>query len=226
MKKYIESISKLNQLALSTDSDEVTRFSESDIFWVNNKKGQYINRKIRKGDIFQFEFGKNYIPEMSYEHRGMVIGQSGRLLYVLPIFSYHSSKYQGKNTPCHFTDNPFGKSDYYLLKKSEFPFLKHDSIIKLNDIRTVSSLRIKYTQSSRISPESDTYKFIEKITFTKYFPNIAFDYTRLQNKEVELLEELEELKNQKEELQKELEDLKIEIQKCKTSEKKTTSLHK
>ena len=207
MKKYIESISKLNQLALSTSCDEVNRFSESDIFWVSNKKGQHINRKIHKGDIFQFEFGKNYIPEMSYEHRGMVIGQSGRLLYVLPIFSYDSSKYKGKDIPCHLTDNPSGKSNYYLLKKAEFPFLKHDSIIKLNDIRTVSSLRIKYTQSSRIQPESDTYKFIEKITFKKYFPSIEYTYNELHNENLELAEELAELKRQKEELLKEIEKL-------------------
>ena len=50
---------------------------------------------VRKGEIYQFDFGKNYIPEISYEHRGMVIGVRKKLLHVLPIFSY-LSKHQSE----------------------------------------------------------------------------------------------------------------------------------
>ncbi len=200
MKKYILSISKLNALTLSTDESEVDRYSESDIHWATNKSGKPVNRKIKKGDIYQFEFGKNYVPEMSYEHRGLVIGQSGRLIYVLPIFSYISSKFI-KEMPCHIVDNPNGKSDYYLLKRSEFPFLNHDSIVKLNDIRTVSCLRIKYSHSARIEPSSDTYKFIEKSTFTKYFGNISYDYEQLKKEKEQLTNDLIKLKAENLELQ-------------------------
>ncbi len=192
MKKYIESITKLNQLTLSTSEDEVNRYSESDIYWATNKCGKYVNRKIVKGAIYQFEFGKNYVPEMSYEHRGLVIGQSGRLVYVLPIFSYNATRYISE-PPCHLIDNPNSKSDYYLLKSSEFSFLSHDSVVKLNDIRTVSSLRIKYSHFARIDPASDTYKFIEKNTFIKYFGNIAYEYEQLKKERDALSKKLVEL---------------------------------
>lgn len=193
MRKYIESITKLNQLTLASKPDEIDRYAESDIFWSQNKSGTYVNRKIKKGDIFQFEFGKNYIPEMSYEHRGLVIGISGRLLYVLPIFSYQSSKFTS-DPPCHITDNPDSKSDYYLLKKSEFSFLQHDSVIKLNDIRTVSALRIKYSHSSRIAPTSDVYQYIENCVITKYFGSFAYTYQQMLNDNQQLKEENERLK--------------------------------
>lgn len=201
MKKYIMSISKLNDLTLSTNQDEVDRYSESDIHWATNKCKKFINRNIKKGDIYQFEFGKNYVPEMSYEHRGLVIGQSGKLIYVLPIFSYNSAKFT-KDTPCHIVDNPNGKSNYYLLKKSEFPFLTHDSIVKLNDIRTVSYLRIKYSHAARIDPNSDTYKFIEKTTFTKYFGDFSYDYEQIKAEKKQLLEDLQKLKEENTELKK------------------------
>ena len=200
MKKYIESITKLNQLTLESKPDEIDRYAESDIYWSQNKSGEFVNRKIKKGHIFQFEFGKNYIPEMSYEHRGLVIGTSGRLLYVLPIFTYQSSKLADK-PPCHIIDNPHSNSDYYLLKKSEFDFLHHDSVIKLNDIRTVSTLRIKYSHSARISPTSDVYQYIESCVIAKYFGSFAHTYQKT-------LDENQQLKEENQRLQIELDDLK------------------
>lgn len=55
--------------------------------------------KLKKGEIYQFEFGKNYKPEMSYEHRGLVIGVKQKLLYVLPIFSYDPAKHPDVSPP-------------------------------------------------------------------------------------------------------------------------------
>ena len=85
MNKYIKSISALNDLTLSIKNQgEIDRYAESDIFWAASRKRSTQNRRILKGEIYQFEFGKNYIPEMSYEHRGLVIGSSGKqLLYVV-----------------------------------------------------------------------------------------------------------------------------------------------
>ena len=144
MKKYIESITALNNIALKKPSD-INRFAESDIFWARNKNQPLLNRKISKGNVYQFEFGKNYVPEMSYEHRGLVIGVSGKLLYVLPIFSYNPTDKRYSDV-FHPDDNPHSKSNFFLLKNEEFDFLAHNSLLKLNDIRTVSVARIKYKQ--------------------------------------------------------------------------------
>lgn len=120
-----------------------------------NRKKKLRQKPVKKGEIYQFEFGKNYIPEMSYEHRGLLIGVKQKLLYVLPIFSYNPLKHLDVYHP---VDYPESHSDLFLLKSSEFSFISHDSLLKLNDIRTVSINRILYQQSGRIPPDSDTYK--------------------------------------------------------------------
>lgn len=201
MKKYIQSITALNNATLNNDSpDDIERCAESDIFWARNKNKRLLDRKIKKGNIYQFEFGKNYVPEMSYEHRGLVIGVSGKLLYVLPICSYNSSKEEHK-TAYHST-NPNTKSNYYLLKQSDHSFLTHDSVLKLNDIRTVSIARIKYKQNNGyLDPNSNTYKEIEKIVFSKYFYKYSYDYNQLIEENNKLNEEIAKLKTLNSELQ-------------------------
>ena len=72
---------------------------------------------------------------MSYEHRGLVIGVKQRLVYVLPIFSYNQAKHPDVYHPVDFPDS---RSDLFLLKNSDFSFISHDSVLKLNAIRTVS----------------------------------------------------------------------------------------
>lgn len=196
MEKYIKSMTALNTLTLSTVSekgtDEVNRYAESDIFWAANKGKSLLNRNVKKGNIYQFEFGKNFIPEMSYEHRGLVIGTSGKLLYVLPICSYNEKNSNHKNA-YHPIDNPASKSHFFLLKSCEHAFLTHDSVLKLNDIRTVSVARIKYKQNNGyIDPKSDTYKAIEKIVFTKYFFHYSFEYDRLAAENQSLTAQLSE----------------------------------
>ncbi len=180
MKKYLKAISAMNDLVLQgAKPDEVERFSESDLFWATKKNIPMINRNPRKGQIYQFEFGKNFIPEMSYEHRGLVIGNSGKLLYVLPICSYNAS-YAEHRDAYHPIHNPGSKSNFFLLQSTEFPFLHHDSVLKMNDIRTVSFSRIKYIQQgAEISQHSDTYKAIEKIVLKKYFPTFAYQFEAL-----------------------------------------------
>ena len=129
-------ITKTNDLVLdgTLGSDEINRFAKSDYRWADNKRKDFQTRKVRKGEIYQFEFGKNFIPEMSYEHRGLVIGVNKKLLYVLPIFSYNPQKHQDVYHPI---DNNKSKSDLYLLKSSDYLFIQHDSVLKLNDIRTL-----------------------------------------------------------------------------------------
>ena len=217
MNEYLKAQSKTNDAILegSFSTDELKRFSKSDFRWADNHKKPFSFRQVKKGEIYQFEFGKNYIPEMSYEHRGLVIGVKKKLLYVLPIFSYDPHKHPDIYHPVDF---PNSKSDMYLLKSSEFTFITHDSILKLNDIRTVSIKRILYQQNGRIDPTSDTYKQIEALVLQKYFPGFYYDFKRNSqtitalNETVNALEENNKtLISEREKLLAELEALKAQI---------------
>ena len=88
MKEYLKAQSKTNEIIVgnSISSDELDRFSKSDFRWADNRKKAFRQRSVKKGEIYQFEFGKNYIPEMSYEHRGLVIGVKQKLCSVVEIF--------------------------------------------------------------------------------------------------------------------------------------------
>ena len=185
MKEYLKAQSKTNEAVLGNgfNADELERFSKSDYRWAENRNKQFRQRIVKKGEIYQFEFGKNFIPEMSYEHRGLIIGVKQKLLYVLPIFSYDSTKYPDVFHPI---DSPNSKSEMLLLKSSEFVFINHDSVLKLNDIRTVSVNRILYQHSGRIDPASKTYMLIESLCLRKYFPVFYHEY----EKNTKIIEEL------------------------------------
>lgn len=179
MLEYIKAQAKTNDTIISNhfSSDELTRFSKSDYRWAANRTKPFKSLKIKKGEIYQFDFGKNYPPEMSYEHRGLVIGVKQRLLYVLPIFTYLPSKHPNVYHPI---DSPNSKSDYFLLKSCDYPFITHDSVLKLNDIRTISVNRLLYQHTGTISPSSDTYKIIENLVQHKYFPDLMFQLNQLK----------------------------------------------
>lgn len=210
MNKYLKAQIKTNEAIIASDftSDELERFSTSDFRWADNHPKPFSYRTIKKGEIYQFEFGKNYKPEMSYEHRGLVIGVKQKLLYVLPIFSYNPQKHTDVYHP---TDNPTSKSDMFLLKACEFSFIGHDSVLKLNDIRTVSVNRILYKQNGILSPSTDTYKIIEKLAFQKYFPNFHYENTQLQQKLISLEKQNDENQNTMKMLILENESLKEQI---------------
>lgn len=210
MKEYLKAQNKINETILgnSYNSDELDRFSKSDYRWALNRTKAFQHRTVKKGEIYQFEFGKNYLPEMSYEHRGLIIGVKQKLLYVLPIFSYNPHKHPDVYHP---TDYPNSKSDMFLLKKSEFVFITHNSVLKLNDIRTVSINRILYQQSGRILPTSDTYKQIEKLVLQKYFPSFYHDFTRNMQITSALNEQLQEVIKNKNMLEAENKQLKGEL---------------
>jgi hypothetical protein len=218
LNEYLKAQNKTNEMILTNNftNDELSRFSSSDFRWADSRTKQFRHRTIRKGEIYQFEFGKNYKPEMSYEHRGLVIGVKQKLCYVLPIFSYDSAKHLDVYHP---TDNPTSKSDLFLLKSDEFSFINHNSVLKLNDLRTVSVNRILYQQSGIIAPDSDTYKQIERLAFQKYFPSFYYDFNQLLQK-ISLLEEqqkendaaLKALTIENEELKKHIETLQSSIE--------------
>lgn len=211
MKEYLKAQTKTNEIIVgnSISSDELDRFSKSDFRWANNRKKTFRQRPVKKGEIYQFEFGKNYIPEMSYEHRGLIIGVKQKLLYVLPIFSYDPAKHTDIYHP---TDFPTSKSDMFLLKASEFSFISHDSVLKLNDIRTVSINRILYQQNGRIDPSSDTYKEIETLVLRKYFPSFLRDYEQNHKTIESLNDQVSTLTEWKKVLEAENNHLKKEIE--------------
>ncbi len=210
MKEYLKAQSKTNEIIVgnAVNSDELDRISKSDFRWADNRKKAFRYRPVKKGEIYQFEFGKNYIPEMSYEHRGLIIGVKQKLLYVLPIFSYDPHKHPDVYHPLDF---PTSKSDMFLLKSSEFSFISHDSVLKLNDIRTVSINRILYRQPGRIDPASDTYKQIESLALRKYFPNFFHDFEQNNNTIESLSNQLKTATDEKSRLESENKKLKVEI---------------
>lgn len=191
------------------NGDELRRFSKSDFRWVKNKGKSYHTRKIKKGEIYQFEFGKNYTPEMSYEHRGLVIGVKNKLLYVLPIYSYDPNKHTNVYHPMDYPDS---KSDIYLLKNTEFSWINHDSILKLNDIRTVSVNRILYQHKGTIDIASDTYKGIEALVLKKYFAEFYFEFESDKKMIESLKEDNAKLEEDKKTLQEEIEKLKAKLE--------------
>lgn len=210
MKEYLKAQNKTNEIIVgnAVNSDELDRFSKSDFRWADNRKKAFQYRSVKKGEIYQFEFGKNYIPEMSYEHRGLIIGVKQKLLYVLPIFSYDPHKHPDVYHPLDF---PTSKSDLFLLKNSELSFISHDSVLKLNDIRTVSINRILYRQPGRIDPASDTYKQIESLALRKYFPNFFHDFEQNNNTIESLSNQLKTATDEKSRLESENKKLKVEI---------------
>lgn len=144
-----------------------------------------------------------------------MIGVKKKLLYVLPIFSYNPAKHPDVYHPVNFPDS---KSDMFLLKNSDFSFISHDSVLKLNDIRTVSVNRILYQQSGVISPSTDTYKKIEELVLQKYFPGFIYEYAQMEQKlsdpEAALSKKEESLKSissENEELKRQIEELKEKL---------------
>lgn len=205
MKEYLRAVNKTNEVILKDQiisSNELERFAKSDYRWAANKENIHTKRTIHKGDIFQFEFGKNYSPEMSYEHRGLVIGVKNKLLYVLPICSYDKTKHPDVFHP---TDYPESKSDWYLLRASEYNFIQHDSVLKLNDLRTVSVNRILYHQKDgKIECSSETYKCIEKLVITKCFPTFMYEFGQILEQNIILKKKSEEQEENINNLQKSL----------------------
>ena len=217
MIEYIKAQKDVNDAIINKafTADELHRFSKSDSRWAANKGKGYQTRKIKKGEVYQIEFGKNYTPEMSYEHRGLVIGVKNKLLYVLPIYSYDPQKHTNVYHP---TDYPDSKSDLYLLKNSEFSWINHDSILKLNDIRTISINRILYKHSGNIDPNTDTYRHIESLVLKKYFAEFYYEFERdkkeneaLKDDNSKLAEQVRKLEEDRAQLTEEIARLKAEL---------------
>lgn len=193
-KKYLDAINKTNDVIQKLNgNDEISRISKSEIKWALSKMGIKQRRHVKKGEIYQFDFGKNFVPEMSYEHRGVILGVRKQLLYVLPIFSYkpdiHADAY-------HPVRNNQSISDFYLLKSDEFKFINHDSVIKLNDLRSVSINRILYSHDARFDIHGDAFKNIEHMTIQKHFASFYREYEDLLKERNQLKEDIIKLQDE------------------------------
>ena len=210
---YIETTKNISEMVVSSTSPSVERVVLSDYRWekAREKRGKWI--KVKAGDIYQIEFEKNHVPEMSYEHIGMVLGRSGQLLYVLPIYSYQS-EVQEHNDAYHPVDNPKNlKSNLYLMKKDEFGFLNRDSVLKLNDLRSVSVKRILYkNKHGRIDVNSEVFKRIEGLAIRKHFSEFYYQNEKLKRAYDEREVELDKMFEQNKLLSIENEKMKKEIE--------------
>lgn len=186
-KMFTDSINRLSHLALSEKEEEVNRIAKSDIAWCDKKHQKRHNTKITVGSVYQIEFGKNYTPEMSYEHRGLVIGVTQQLIRVLPIYTYHPDMNVTNDI------NDFNQS-LYLLKADKHSFLKHDSVLKLNEVKVISTKRILFYQGS-IDKNSDIFKSICYRAFRYTFPEYSFMLEQANKKIAQLEKEKNNLEH-------------------------------
>lgn len=192
LKKYTKAIALTNDIIKNlaqkeSGKKEIERILSADIRWAESLDKKNI-WTVKSGDVCQFEFGKNFQPEMSFEHRGLVIGKNSKMVYVLPICSYNKSNNQHIKA-YHPIDNPKSKSNFYLLKPSEVPFIKHTSVLKLNDLRSVSAYRILYKQKEgHLDIESEIYQNIEQLVMDKYFHRYIYKFKKLEKENLELKE--------------------------------------
>ncbi|WP_455055919.1 hypothetical protein [Merdimonas faecis] len=60
MKEYLKAQNQTNASIIENafNADELDRFSKSDFRWVINKGKPFRQKSVKKGEIYQFEFGK------------------------------------------------------------------------------------------------------------------------------------------------------------------------
>ena len=199
-KRLIITLSNFSKFFSTTekyDTKNINQINNAITKWTNSHKNIKIH-SYKPGDIYKIEFGLAYEPEMGFEHRAVILGKSDKLYYVVPITTYN------KNNPLysnayHPIENPNGNKKYYLIKQSEYPrFLDHDSIIKCNDIKTVSYKRFANKKLGYI--ESDDFEEILNTIYQNVF--ITIDYKtkqqmKLYEDKINELEEQNKLLNEK-----------------------------
>lgn len=183
----LSNFSKSLATNVSYDKKNINQITAS----VNAWKKAYKNSPVIKykiGDVYKIEFGLAYKPELAFEHRGIIIGKKDNLYYVVPITTLNSKIHINSYHP---TDNRTGNRKYFLMKAYDNDFLDHDSVIKCNDIKTVSYLRINRKVGS-ISDE--LLQEITYITFKNIFPTIDYKYNNLMNENIKIKKEIAEIK--------------------------------
>lgn len=110
-------------------------------------------------------------PEISYKHFGIIFKTDNRHVYAIPITSFkqdnpkHISAY-------HPTTNPTGDKTYIRINSSEFPFLQHDSVVKAEEMKLISTKRIISVCGS-ISSNTELKEVLSSYLFDYLFPDKA-----------------------------------------------------
>lgn len=128
--------------------------------------------RFKVGQVLKFHFGANIPPEMSFIHMGIIISINDSYLYVLPIMSYkeeYSNAYHPQDNNEEYDRN------YYLLKEDEFPFIQHDSILKVTDLRCISKRKATEYCNYQIDNNSLFFKEITKMCTSVVFPDVLFE---------------------------------------------------
>lgn len=135
-------------------------------------RGISYDSSYKVGDFVWIEFGHNPKPELSFEHIGIIFMKQNHTYYVLPITTPKSHNRQHLNA-YHEVENPNGTKKFVLIKRVDFPFLKHDSLVKTSELRVVSEARLGNVLGHK---ELEDPKIIDiwRIAHSFYFP--SYDY--------------------------------------------------
>lgn len=193
-KRLIIALSNFSKFFSTTqkyDTKNINQINNAITKWTNSHKNIKKNN-YKAGDIYKVEFGLAYEPEMGFEHRAVILGKSNSLYYVVPITTYNVNNPLYSNV-YHSIDNPNGDKKYYLIKQSEYPqFLDHDSIIKCNDIKTVSYKRFLGQKMGYIKGKN--FENLLTIVYQNIFPTIDYQTKQRIQTLKSKIQELEEEK--------------------------------
>lgn len=203
LRKFVSMISKYINYGISLNINDskteknLKRISASEEFWLTSDTINFpFASNFKKGNVLLLEFGKNIKPELSFIHMGIVINAKGKYLYVLPITTYSVNNPGHRHAYHPLKNNNNYCKEFALMEKSEFSFLDHDSVLKLNDLRTISTKRF-IRNIAYIDTHSDFYKNILNLSFSQIYPSL---YTEIYN----LKTENDDLKNKINKLSKQL----------------------
>lgn len=113
----------------------------------------------KKGEIFWCDLGENVGQEINKKRPVVVLSSSkrnNRLSHIVVVPITSTVKYKTAGNLSSGLKYPF----HFLLKKDLYPFLKNDSVIKLEQLRTVSKNRLEGYPIGQISTED--LKVIDK----------------------------------------------------------------
>lgn len=150
-------------------------------FLINQRfRGFDYKCSYRVGDFVWIEYGDNPEPELSFEHLGIIIMKKNHAYYTLPITTPKKHNKLHMNA-YHKKDNPKGNNNFILIKKDYFPFLLHDSVIKVSELRLVSEKRLR-NSIGHISFENEKMQEIIKIAHRFYFSTYDYKLNQLEKK--------------------------------------------
>lgn len=167
-KKMLRATGNLMNSLSSTRHIDVERSAKAYKFYAKEiMSGFNYSSFYNVGDVCWVEFGNNLAPEMSYLHMAVIMKRYDKTYYVLPITTYDVRNSLMVNA-YHPIDNQTGNNSYFLMKSIEYPFLMHDSVLKLAELKPISIKRIK---SRCGSVSSNNFDIINNLVFCRLFPS-------------------------------------------------------